>query len=79
MKAMSVLFEEVKRQVRLLDVDERAVLVRELIEELGPDKNTNVERAWITESQRRLEAYENGAMRADDGEVVLARLHDCLR
>jgi hypothetical protein len=49
---MSALFEELKKQTRLLTAQEKAMLARILIEELDASTDSNVEQLWGAESQR---------------------------
>ena len=54
---MSPLFDEVKKQAQLLTASEKAALAHLLIEDLDASVDSDVRELWITESQRRYEAY----------------------
>lgn len=70
---MSTLFHELEKQARLLTPEEKASLARILIEELDPATDSDVERLWIEESQRRYEAYLRGELKAISGDDVMSR------
>jgi hypothetical protein len=75
---MSALLEELKKQTRLLTAQEKAMLARILIEELDASTDSNVEQLWVTESQRRYEAYLRGEIEAYPGDEVMTRVRDRL-
>jgi putative addiction module component (TIGR02574 family) len=70
---MSALFDELERQARLLTPQEKAALARILIEELDPERDSQVEQLWIAEAQRRYEAYLQGELESLPGDEVLSR------
>jgi len=70
---MSALLEELKKQSRLLTAQEKATLARILIEGLDASTDRNVERLWVTESQRRYQAYLRGEIEAHPGDDVMTR------
>ena len=76
---MRALFEELKKQTRLLTSEEKATLARLLIEGLDPSTDSNVEQLWIAESQRRYDAYLRGEIEAYPGDEVMTRARDRLK
>ena len=58
---------------KALPPDERSRLVDMLLESLHEEPLAEVEAAWDVEVERRLAAYDRGAIRAIDGEVVLVQ------
>lgn len=76
---MSTLFEQLEKQARMLTPQEKASLARILIEELDTSSDTDVERLWIEESQRRYEAYLRGELQSVSGEEVMSRARNRLK
>jgi hypothetical protein len=76
---MSTLFEELKKQTRLLTAQEKAMLARILIEELDASTDSNVEQLWVAESQRRYQAYLRGEIEAYPGDEVMTRARNRLK
>jgi putative addiction module component (TIGR02574 family) len=58
-----------------LDPEERANLVRLLIESLDPDVEEGVDEAWMAEVERRLSELDSGAVQAIPWEEVRAKLY----
>jgi len=75
---MSVLFDEVEKQTRLLSVQDKARLARILVEELDTLSDDEVEHAWIVEAERRYDGYLNGSIDALPGDEVMARVRSRL-
>lgn len=71
---MSALFDELEKQTRLLTPQEKAALARLLIEELDPSVDSEVERIWIAEAQRRYQAYLRGEIDSFPGDEVMSRV-----
>ena len=76
---MSTLFDQLEKQARMLTPQEKASLARILIEELDPSSDTDVERLWIAESQRRYDAYRKGELKSVAGEEVMSRARNRLK
>lgn len=76
---MSALFDELKKQARMLTPKEKATLARILIEELDPSADSEVEQLWIAESQRRYEAYLKGEIESLPGDEVMSRARGRLK
>ena len=76
---MSALLDELEKQSRLLTAQEKATLARILIEGLDPSQDRDVEQVWITEAQRRYQAYLRGEIEAHDGDEVMTRARNRLK
>src|SRR5687768_16639434 len=76
---MSVPLAEIIKQSRQLAPEEKADLVRILLEELDPLTDDEIERLWIIEAERRLDAHYRGEMEAIPGDEVMARVREMLR
>jgi len=61
---MSTELQKCERQARNLPLPERALLIRKLIEGLDEFEEQELERLWIEEATRRLQAFKNGKMDA---------------
>jgi len=68
---MSPLLDEVKKQAQLLTASEKPALAHLLIADLDASVDSDVEQLWITESQRRYEAYLAGELRSVPGDEAL--------
>ena len=75
---MSALFNEVKRQAKMLTPQEKAALARLLIEELDPGTDPDAERLWIAEAQRRYQAYLTGELPTIPGDEAMSRARSSL-
>jgi putative addiction module component (TIGR02574 family) len=76
---MSPLFNELERQARMLTPQEKAALVRILIDELDPVTDAEVEQLWIAEAKRRYEAYLKDEIQAIPGDEVMSRARNRLK
>jgi putative addiction module component (TIGR02574 family) len=65
------LFEEAMR----LDPEERAVLMRLLVETLDAESEEGVEDAWRLEIERRMAELDSGSVQAVSWEELRARLY----
>ena len=79
MPVMSMAFDELERQARLLSTEEKAALARILIEELDTAIDPDAEQLWLEEPQRRYEAFLKGDIEARPGDEVIQRALDLLR
>ena len=67
--------EEIIKATLSLDLESRITLRDKLMEERDPE----IERSWIEECKRRIEAYDRGEMEAIDGDEAIARVRKSLR
>ncbi len=70
---MSTQLEDIQRQVKSLEPNEKAALARLLIEELDQSFDGDVEQLWINEAQRRYQAYLEGEIKPQSGDEVMNR------
>ena len=76
---MSALLNELEKKSRLLTTEEKATLARILIEGLDPTLDREVEQMWISEAERRYQAYLKGEIEAHDGDEVMTRARNRLK
>jgi putative addiction module component (TIGR02574 family) len=57
-----------------LPANERARLIDVLLDSLSEPELKQREAAWAAESERRIDAYESGALKATDAQDVFAAL-----
>src|SRR5438094_4697733 len=69
---MATRSEEILQRLLSLPASERVQLAEKLLESLEDHEKRR--EAWAAETERRLDAFENGEMGAIPGEEVLARL-----
>lgn len=63
-----------EREALRLPAGERALLADALLGSLDDEACREVLEAWATETERRLDSYHRGEVKAHDGPAVLARL-----
>jgi putative addiction module component (TIGR02574 family) len=68
---MSRAFSEIERDIRALSDDERARLLKTLINDLDGPADADSDQAWLEESERRLEELDVGVADAVSGASVL--------
>jgi hypothetical protein len=73
---MSSLFNELEKQSRLLTPKEKATLAHVLIEGLDSTVDHDVDQLWISEAQRRYQAYLKGEIEAHPGDEVMTRVRN---
>ena len=66
--------QEILKAAMELDVDDRIDLADELFASLPPDKQREIDDAWVEEAEARLDAFERGETQALPGEEVCGRL-----
>jgi hypothetical protein len=71
---MSVAFKEIETQAFTLDRNERMILGQELIQSTLDSEETDQEKAWYDEAERRLAAIESGKMKTYPGPEVVDKL-----
>ena len=79
MPRMSALLDELEKQSRLLTAEEKATLARILIKGLDQSTVSDIEQLWISESQRRYDAYLKGEIEAHPGDEVMTRARNRLK
>ena len=76
---MSSQFDDLAKRVRALPAGEKAALVRELIDDLDPGKDPDVEKLWLEEAERRYAQYLRGEVDAIPGDEVMAEARKRLK
>lgn len=64
--------------VLLISPFERAQLIDTLWQSLDPAHQSEIDQAWLEESNDRLNAYQRGEIEVVDGESVLSELKEKL-
>jgi putative addiction module component (TIGR02574 family) len=57
-----------------LPAENRAALAEKLLESLEQEDRKEIDTAWVEEAERRLQAYEQGVLKAIPGDEVLRSL-----
>jgi putative addiction module component (TIGR02574 family) len=73
---MSAQFDDLEKRALALSREEKAALVRILIDDLDARPDSEVERLWVEEARRRYDEYLRGEAQAIPGEQVMARMPD---
>ena len=76
---MSHPLEKIEEEIRSLSAAEKIELLRSLIAELDAPADTDVERAWLEEAQRRQRELVEGKVKGIPGERVFEKLRSRLR
>jgi len=76
---MSSHFDDLARRIRALPAGEKAALVRELIDELDPGQDPDIEKLWLEEAERRYAQYLRGEVEAIPGDEVMAEARKRLK
>lgn len=71
---MAKAVKDIEREIRELNSEERAELMRSLIADLDAPADANVERAWLEASQRRYRELVEGKVKGVPGPLVFDRL-----
>jgi len=71
---MSVAFKEIENQAFTLDRNERMILGQELIQSTFNSQETEQEKVWYDEAERRLAAIESGEMKTYPGPESIDKL-----
>lgn len=72
-------FDDVQRQARALPANEKAALVRTLIDDLDQMRDEGVEQLWLDEARRRYDAYRRGDISSVAGDDAMASARKRLR
>jgi RNA polymerase-interacting CarD/CdnL/TRCF family regulator len=76
---MSNVVAEIEEKFRSLSPEAKAELVRSLIADFDGPAETDVERAWLEEAQRRYRKVSSGEVAAVAGEQVFRNLQARLK
>lgn len=70
---MSANIEELAKETMQLDIEDRALLAGKLLLSLDEPTSSEVERLWLDEAERRLEAYRAGHVQGIPADDVFRR------
>lgn len=70
---MAMTLRELEQEARNLARDEKAELLRSLIEDLEAGDENDVEGVWAEEAQRRYDAYKQGEISSLPAEQAFAK------
>lgn len=76
---MSSQFDDLSKLARALPPNEKAALVRLLIDDLDPGQDPDVEKLWLEEAERRYAQYLRGEAEALPGDEVMAEARKRLK
>ncbi len=76
---MSSQFDDLTKRIQALSAQEKAALVRVLIDDLDPGQDPEIEKLWIEEAERRYAQYLRGEVEAIPGDEVMAEARKRLR
>jgi putative addiction module component (TIGR02574 family) len=69
---MKMTLEEVEKVIEEFTEDEREILLQKLLEKTDP-VISQIEKAWIAESERRLDSYESGQEKSYSTEEIFSK------
>jgi putative addiction module component (TIGR02574 family) len=72
-------FDDLTKRIRALSAAEKAALVRELIDDLDPGQDPDIEKLWLEEAERRYAQYLRGEVEAIPGDKVMAEARKRLK
>jgi putative addiction module component (TIGR02574 family) len=75
---MALSVEQLAEHAMELSAESRARLADILVESLDYEPPTEIEKSWLREANRRLDAYRRGESRTIAGEEVLRRARELL-
>ncbi len=70
----TITLNEVKNEAMLLSIQERALLILELLESLDPVQDAEIENAWISEAEKRYARYVAGETKTRSPTEVFANI-----
>ncbi len=73
---MSELARKFANEILLLPREDRAELIHTLLESLNVPFQKDIYDAWAEEAERRVKEYENGKIKALDGEQVIKEIRN---
>jgi putative addiction module component (TIGR02574 family) len=76
---MSSQFDDLTKRIQALSAQEKAALVRVLIDDLDPGQDPEIEKLWIEEAERRYAQYLRGEVEAIPGDEVMAEARKRLK
>ncbi len=72
-------FEDLEKEIKALDLQQKATLAHILIEELDSSVDVDAEEIWIEEAKRRYQAFREGKINAISGDEVMRQARHRLK
>lgn len=76
---MTELAQKFIEEALLLTREDRAELVERLLESLNVPTQTEIDRLWADEAEKRVREYDEGKIKSLDGELVFKEIRDRIR
>ncbi len=70
---MSKQLEEITQAAVQLELEERALLAGTMLRSMDQPSESEIERLWLEEAERRLQAYREGKVKGNPAEQVFNR------
>jgi len=72
-------FDDLEKEIRALDSQQKATLAHILIQELDSSIDENAEEIWINEAKRRYQEFKEGKITAISGDEVMRQARHRLK
>ncbi len=72
-------FEDLEKEIKALDSQQKATLAHILIEELDSSVDVDAEEMWIEEAKRRHQEFKEGKINAISGDEVMRQARHRLK
>ncbi len=72
-------FDDLEKEIRALDSQQKATLAHILIQELDSSVDDNAEEIWIEEAKRRYQDFKEGKINAISGDEVMRQARHQLK
>lgn len=76
---MATEIEKIKKEIHSLSIEEKAYLVRSLIEDLDDVDDSASEKLWTEEVGRRYQSYQEGKVKVIPGDEAMQRARQRLK
>ena len=76
---MATEIERIEKEIHSLSTEEKAYLVRSLIEDLDDVEDMASEKLWAEEAARRFESYQDGKINVVPGDEAMQRVRQRLK
>lgn len=70
--------EKIETEIKKLDLKDRSALAKRLVESLDELSETEIEKLWVEEAERRLDEMEQGQTAEIPSEEMLRRARDVI-
>jgi len=76
---MSLTIKKIEEKALRLPINQRALLVENLIKSLDTEEDTNAEELWLKEAERRYKEYKKGNIKTRPADLVFKDTHSKLK